>query len=91
MTTSLRTPDQHKPTGTGFAIFSSHEEAAESLCMNGRLINATRFAMRWSRKNYFDFTSKTSFRASLKDKHARIVDLSKNGDVFGMRCMWSRA
>jgi len=23
---TLRTPDQHKPTGTGFAIFSSHEE-----------------------------------------------------------------
>ncbi|KAI4714545.1 hypothetical protein J4E89_000225 [Alternaria sp. Ai002NY15] len=54
--------------------------------MNGRLINATRFAMRWSRialqvfyeENYFDFTSKTSCRAPLKDKHARIVDLSKN-------------
>jgi inhibitor of KinA sporulation pathway (predicted exonuclease) len=36
---TLRTPDQHKPTGTGFAIFSSHEEAAESLCMNGRALN----------------------------------------------------
>jgi len=23
---TLKTPDQHKPTGTGFAIFSSHEE-----------------------------------------------------------------
>lgn len=23
---TLRTPDQHKPTGTGFAVFSSHEE-----------------------------------------------------------------
>jgi RNA recognition motif. (a.k.a. RRM, RBD, or RNP domain) len=23
---TMRTPDQHKPTGTGFAIFSSHEE-----------------------------------------------------------------
>lgn len=23
---TIRTPDQHKPTGTGFAIFSSHEE-----------------------------------------------------------------
>ncbi|KAL1898371.1 Asparagine-rich protein (ARP protein) [Ceratocystis pirilliformis] len=36
---TLRTPEQHKPTGTGFAIFSSHEEAAESLCMNGRALN----------------------------------------------------
>ncbi|KAF2246239.1 hypothetical protein BU26DRAFT_64915 [Trematosphaeria pertusa] len=36
---TLRTPDQHKPTGSGFAIFSSHEEAAESLCMNGRALN----------------------------------------------------
>ncbi|KAF2153391.1 hypothetical protein K461DRAFT_293656 [Myriangium duriaei CBS 260.36] len=36
---TLKTPDQHKPTGTGFAIFSSHEEAAESLCMNGRALN----------------------------------------------------
>ncbi len=35
---TLRTPDQHKPTGTGFAVFSSHEEAAESLCMNGRAL-----------------------------------------------------
>ncbi|KIW09995.1 hypothetical protein PV08_11771 [Exophiala spinifera] len=36
---TLRTPDQHKPTGSGFAVFSSHEEAAESLCMNGRALN----------------------------------------------------
>lgn len=36
---TLRTPDQAKPTGTGFAVFSSHEEAAESLCMNGRALN----------------------------------------------------
>ncbi|GAM83929.1 hypothetical protein ANO11243_019190 [Dothideomycetidae sp. 11243] len=36
---TLKTADQHKPTGTGFAIFSSHEEAAESLCMNGRALN----------------------------------------------------
>jgi hypothetical protein len=27
---TLRTPDQHKPTGTGFAIFSSHEEVSTS-------------------------------------------------------------
>jgi hypothetical protein len=25
---TLRTPDQHKPTGSGFAIFSSHEEVS---------------------------------------------------------------
>lgn len=25
---TLRTPDQHKPTGSGFAVFSSHEEAS---------------------------------------------------------------
>jgi hypothetical protein len=25
---TLRTPDQHKPTGTGFAVFSSHEEVS---------------------------------------------------------------
>ncbi|KAL8711765.1 MAG: hypothetical protein Q9220_003936 [cf. Caloplaca sp. 1 TL-2023] len=36
---TLRTPDQHKPTGSGFAVFSSHEEAAESLCMNGRALS----------------------------------------------------
>ncbi|KAI5283147.1 hypothetical protein KEM54_002363, partial [Ascosphaera aggregata] len=36
---TLQTPDQHKPTGKGFAVFSSHEEAAESLCMNGRALN----------------------------------------------------
>ncbi|GAO52321.1 hypothetical protein SAICODRAFT_78427 [Saitoella complicata NRRL Y-17804] len=35
---TLRTPDHHKPTGTGFAVFSSHEEAAESLGMNGRAL-----------------------------------------------------
>lgn len=28
---TLRTPDQHKPTGTGFAIFSSHEEVSQTL------------------------------------------------------------
>jgi hypothetical protein len=29
---TLRTPDQHKPTGSGFAVFSSHEEVStESL------------------------------------------------------------
>ncbi|KAI9740508.1 MAG: hypothetical protein M1834_005088 [Cirrosporium novae-zelandiae] len=36
---TLRTPDLHKPTGSGFAVFASHEEAAESLCMNGRALN----------------------------------------------------
>ena len=25
---TLRSPDQHKPTGTGFAVFSSHEEVS---------------------------------------------------------------
>ena len=28
---TLRTPDQHKPTGSGFAVFSSHEEVSECL------------------------------------------------------------
>ena len=28
---TLRTPDQHKPTGSGFAVFSSHEEVRLSL------------------------------------------------------------
>jgi inhibitor of KinA sporulation pathway (predicted exonuclease) len=36
---TLKTPDQNKPTGSGFAVFSSHEEAAESLAMNGRALN----------------------------------------------------
>ncbi|QSL64268.1 hypothetical protein MERGE_000424 [Pneumocystis wakefieldiae] len=35
---TLKTPDQSKPTGIGFAIFSSHEEAIKSLVMNGRAI-----------------------------------------------------
>ena len=26
---TVRTPDQHKPTGTGFAVFSSHEEVCD--------------------------------------------------------------
>lgn len=30
---TLRTPDQHKPTGTGFAIFSSHEEVSKILSL----------------------------------------------------------
>lgn len=28
---TLRTPDQHKPTGSGFAVFSSHEEVSSHL------------------------------------------------------------
>ena len=28
---TLRTPDQHKPTGSGFAVFSSHEEVSISI------------------------------------------------------------
>ncbi|KAG4303415.1 hypothetical protein PCANB_000284 [Pneumocystis canis] len=36
---TLKTPDQYKPTGIGFAIFSSHEEAIKSLVMNGRSLN----------------------------------------------------
>lgn len=28
---TLRTPDQHKPTGTGFACFSSHDEVCKAL------------------------------------------------------------
>lgn len=35
---TLRTPDQHKPSGTGYAIFSSHQEASDSLTMNGRAL-----------------------------------------------------
>ena len=27
---TLRTPDQHKPTGSGFAVFSSHEEVSHA-------------------------------------------------------------
>ena len=30
---TLRTPDQHKPTGSGFAVFSSHEEVSQPLCL----------------------------------------------------------
>ncbi len=36
---TLKTPDPQKPTGTGFAVFSSHEEATDSLAMNGRSLN----------------------------------------------------
>ena len=32
---TLRTPDQHKPTGTGFAVFSSHEEVS---CTPGNVL-----------------------------------------------------
>jgi hypothetical protein len=35
---TLRTLDQHKLTGTGFAIFSTHDEARTSLGMNSRLL-----------------------------------------------------
>lgn len=35
---TLRTPDLHKPTGTGFAIFATHDEAVENLNMNGRAL-----------------------------------------------------
>lgn len=40
---TLKTPDQHKPTGTGFAVFSSHEEVSAikhaHSCRNRILIN----------------------------------------------------
>lgn len=35
---TLRTPEQHKPIGTGFAVFSSHGEAKNNLNMNGRAL-----------------------------------------------------
>jgi len=49
---TLRTPDAHKPTGTGFAVFSSHEEVLLSLsdflpiirmnaCVTGRLTSSS--------------------------------------------------
>ena len=31
---TLRTPDQHKPTGSGFAVFSSHEEVSQPLSLH---------------------------------------------------------
>lgn len=40
---TLRTPDQHKPTGFGFAVFSSHEEVSHNIyhfCMYCRLCNS---------------------------------------------------
>ncbi|CCJ30911.1 unnamed protein product [Pneumocystis jirovecii] len=36
---TLRTPDYYKPTGTGFVVFSSHEEAIKNLMMNGKTLN----------------------------------------------------
>lgn len=36
---TMRTPDQHKPTGFGFAMFASHDEAVEALALNGRALN----------------------------------------------------
>lgn len=35
---TLRTPEQHKPTGTGFAVFSSHEEVRRQRrsCLHGQ-------------------------------------------------------
>lgn len=38
---TLRTPEQHKPTGTGFAVFSSHEEvsAPESSRLRSQLVS----------------------------------------------------
>jgi hypothetical protein len=39
---TLRTPDQHKPTGSGFAVFSSHEEVRPplySICLYCRRCN----------------------------------------------------
>ncbi|KAF2858583.1 hypothetical protein K470DRAFT_220973 [Piedraia hortae CBS 480.64] len=36
---TLRTPEGGKPSGSGFVVFGSHEEAAESLGMNGRALN----------------------------------------------------
>lgn len=34
---TLRTPDQHKPTGSGFAVFSSHEEVSHTNPLNSHL------------------------------------------------------
>lgn len=36
---TLRVPDQYKPIGNGFAIFSSHDEAVDCLGLNGRCLN----------------------------------------------------
>lgn len=36
---TLRTPEQHKPTGTGFAVFSSHEEVRNNLNLLRRHTN----------------------------------------------------
>lgn len=36
---TLRTPDQHKPTGLGFAVFATHDEARNNLSMNGRTLS----------------------------------------------------
>lgn len=36
---TFRTPDQTYPIESGFAVFSTHEEAAKSLSLNGRALN----------------------------------------------------
>ena len=43
---TLRTPDQHKPTGSGFAVFSSHEEVSfyiqfQNVLTIGRLLKVS--------------------------------------------------
>lgn len=38
---TLRTPDQHKPTGSGFAVFSSHEEVSSQTSPGRKAIGGT--------------------------------------------------
>ena len=42
---TLRTPDQHKPTGSGFAVFSSHEEVSLSRCSSQTFLCNVAFAV----------------------------------------------
>lgn len=44
---TLRTPDQHKPTGSGFAVFSSHEEVCLA-CLRFTILHSAPFTLSFS-------------------------------------------
>lgn len=45
---TLRTPEQHKPTGTGFAVFSSHEEVSRYPRIVGLPVPSPSFKSKWT-------------------------------------------
>jgi len=67
---TVRTPDQHKPTGSGFAVFSSHEEVSPTSLVHHYIVKPAIVIRSWCQR-----LTSTSFSFMKNCSNYRIIHL----------------